>query len=72
MGQVLQLRPIVRVERFGGLWGVSVRPCPKGVASLRGFASEAEAAEYARDLQARYGWHVRPCQYATDDLSGAA
>lgn len=62
MGDILpmRLKPIIRVERFGGLWGVSVRPCPDGIDSLRSFDCEQAAAEYAAALSARHGWRIRP------------
>jgi hypothetical protein len=65
MAEVLRLKlnPIVRVERFGGLWVASVRPCPEGVQPDRSFGSADGAAEYATALKQAHGWRIRPDCY---------
>lgn len=76
MGDILplRLRPVIRVDRFGGLWGVSVRPCPDDLPSLKGFDTAQEAAAYATGLKAQYGWRIRPEKFdlSGDILDGAA
>ncbi|WP_265570855.1 hypothetical protein [Sphingomicrobium nitratireducens] len=52
--------PGIMVERFGGLWAVSVRPCPDELPSMKGFTSSDEAAAYATGLKATYGWTIKP------------
>ena len=62
MGEVLafKLKPVIRVEQFGGLWGVSIRPCPDDLPSLKSFSNSREAAEYATALKVQHGWPIRP------------
>jgi len=73
MGEIYKLRlpPLVRVEKWNAGWLVTVRPCPKGVSSLRSFSAEEEAADYATELQLDYGFRVRPDSYAIS-MPGAA
>lgn len=67
----LRLKPLIRVEKWTAGYIVTVRPCPDGIASMRHFDTEEEAAEYAATLQREYGFRVRPRCYAID-LPGAA
>lgn len=73
MGKVIPfgVKPVIRVERFGGLWGVSVRPCPDDVPSLKSFSNSKEAAAYATALKAERGWPIRPDMFDLT-LDGAA
>lgn len=70
MAEIIPLRsaPIIRVDPFGGLWGVSIRPCPDGVLPLKSFGSATEAAEYAASLRRQHGGRIRPEHF---DLTGA-
>ena len=75
MGQVISfgIKPVIRVERFGGLWGVSVRPCPADVPSLRSFDTSGDAAAYATALKAKRGWRIKPDEFdLSEPLDGAA
>lgn len=62
MGKVLRfgLKPVIRIEQFGGLWVVSVRPTPDGIQADKSFENSAAAADYATMLKEQHGWRTRP------------
>ena len=68
----LRLRPLIRVEKWSAGWIVTVRPCPDDIASMRNFMTEADAAEYAEQLQREHGFRVRPERFAIGEPGAAA
>lgn len=70
-----KLKPVIRVDQLGGLWGVSIRPCPDDQPSLKSFDNSRDAAAYATALKAAHGWRIYPERFdLTPDntMDGAA
>lgn len=56
----LRLHPVIRVQRVGGFWVVSVRPTPQGIQTDTSFASSTAASHHATKLKLAHGWRIYP------------